>query len=555
MNVEPTVSEKIKATMSNGWGFGFKLNDAEDVRPSCVEFVKGKTPDDDLLLLAGTTRKEGKDGYTELDGFVTKLIPPAPSPIPGYTSDNVDSTETEGKNPTKRIDSTTGRDETVTAICLPPPNPNTGVITHAFVVGSIANSESESNPTGKDPSLAYILMMKLEDMSTIWKQRIPSIHPNGIGGDVLGEGCAVSPDGKVVYLAGTIDGGSVLNTGSKNNLSNPSDPSSPPVKPVGGISDVFVVAYDVIFGNINWAKQFGTVHDDKLARGGGVTVDNEGNVIVMGSTRGPLQRYRSYGSNRRLQAEERLASDIFVMSLSEENGDFINAPYSSSAGDAASGASFIATATSGISPGGIVGIVITSVFFACSIIVIVCRRGRRKKSSGPAERMWDRSKYDDDFSFDHAGSGYGDSLRIVRGGLQNDEWDDGADRISRSASWMKNPTYIKKKSEDNSNFLRSLRDEANMTMSKMFKDSDATDPRLDDGASIKSLLTQYREVRKGKLVGEESKKQASDNLSAKSKKSDFRSNPPPPPPRKDDNPRRSSLQGESSDGLAEFTIV
>jgi hypothetical protein len=555
MNVEPTSSEKIKATMASGWGFGFKLNDAKDVRPSCIEFIKGKTPDDDLLLLAGTTRKEGKNGYTELDGFVTKLIPPAPSPIPDYTSGNADSIETEGKNPTKRIDSTTGRDETVTAICLPPPNPNTGVITHAFVVGSIARTESASNLSGKDPSLAYILMMKLEDMSTIWKQRIPSIHPNGIGGDVLGEGCAVSPDGKMVYLSGTIEGGSALNTGFKNNLSIPSDPNSAPVKPVGGISDVFVVAYDVVFGNIYWAKQFGTVHDDKLARGGGITVDrNEGNVIIMGSTRGPLQRYRASESNRNMQ-EKRLASDIFMMSLSAENGDFINAPYSSQDSE---GASFIAATAPGISPGGIAGIVVTSVFFLCSIVILICRRGRRKKkSSGVAERMWDRS-YDDDFSFDQTGGGYKDSLRIVRGGLQHDDWDDGADRISKSASWMKSNPYSKKKSDENSTFLRSLRDEANMTMNKMFKESNAnaTDPRLDDGASIKSLLTHYREVRKGKLVGEDGRTQPATGIgSSESKKSDFRSNPPPPPPRKDDLSRRSSIGGESADGLAEFTIV
>ena len=491
---------------------------------------------------------------------MTKLIPPAPSPTPDYNDGNTPAIETEGKNPTKRIDSTTGRDETVTSICLPPANPNTGVITHAFIVGSIANSMSDSNPSGKDPSLAYILMMKLEDMSTIWKQRIPSIHPDGIGGDLLGEGCAVSPDGKVVYLAGTIDGGSALNTGSKTNLSIPSDVNSSPVKPIGGVSDVFVVAYDVVFGNINWAKQFGTVHDDKLARGGGVTVDNEGNVIVMGSTRGPLQRYRAADSDHDSQGEHRLASDIFAMGLSKEDGNFINAPYSASVSDAAASqnSSFIASATSGISSGGIAGIVITSVFFFCVIAVLVCRRRKRRKSSTPAERMWDRS-HDDDYSFDNAMVGYRDrrvdGLRIVRGGMRGDDWDDGADRISRSASWMKSSgsSDSKKKIEENSNFLRSLKAEANSTMSKMFKESDA-DPRLDDGASIKSLLTHYREVRKGKLVGENSHQTAMEKENGSAKKPDYRSHPPPP--RRDDtSQRRPSIGGESADGLAEFTIV
>eukprot|EP00804_Cyclotella_cryptica_P008265 CCRYP_020398-RB/>CCRYP_020398-RB protein AED:0.03 eAED:0.03 QI:794/1/1/1/0/0.5/2/130/858 len=561
MGVEPTETEKIKTTMMSGWGFGFKLNDAKDVRPSCVEFVKGKTPDDDLILLAGTTRKEGAKGYSDLDGFVTKLIPPPPSPVPDYTTgttvDSASSMQTEAKNPTKRIDSTTGRDETVTAICLPPPNPKTGVITHAFIVGSIANSESESNPSGKDPSLAYILMMKLEDMSTIWKQRIPSIHPDGIGGDVLGEGCAVSPDGKVVYLAGTIDGGSVLHTGLPNNLSDPSDPSSPPIKPAGGVSDVFVVAYDVVFGNVMWGKQLGTVYDDKLARGGGITVDNDGNAIIMGSTRGPLQRYRPNESNGTLQALQRLASDIFVMSLSRTNGKFINAPYTGSPITSGMSASTSSTASmgsaaGGLSSGAIAGISIASILFACFFGVCLCRQVRRKKDVKASERMWDRD-YSDDYSFDLPGSGYRGSflggrkgggkgsvngLRIVRGGMRGDAWDDGEDRISKSASWMKNnddisrfspsnmfksernnainhnASYASRKSDENSDFLASLRDEANITMSKMFNESDTKDPRLDDGASIKSLLSHYREVRKGKLfVSEESTNQVKDGSS------------------------------------------
>ena len=566
MSVQPTTSENIKTTMTSGWGFGFKLNDAKDVRPSCIEFIKGKTAEDDILLLAGTTRKDGTDGFIELDGFVTKLIPPTSSPtLDDTAADNTSTADIESKNPTKRIDSTSGRDETVTAICLPPPNPTTGVVTHAFIVGSIANSMSSSNPSGKDPSMAYILMMKLDDMSTIWKQRIPSIHA-GIGGDVLGEGCAVSQDGSTVYLAGTIDGGAALNVGSKNNLSNPSDPNSATVKPVGGVSDVFAVAYDVVFGNIVWAKQFGTVHEDKLARGGGIAIDDQGNVIIMGSTRGNLQRYRPVEADRNSPGEQRLATDIFIMNLSQQDGSFIYAPYSASAigNEFKKGNSLFTSVASSISAGGIVGVVITSVLIICVFVTYICRRGRRKMTSNPTERMWDRNY--DDYSFNHAqsiggrqGSRYSaDGLRIIRGGVSDDAWDDGADRISKSASWMKAHTtsYSKKKSADNSNFLRSLRDEANMTMSKMFNESDTTDPRLDDGASIKSLLTHYREVRKGKLIGgDEGKKRTADGNGSNKSEVDFRSNPPPPPPRKDDVPRKTSLGEESTDGLAEFTIV
>ena len=78
--MEPTYDGKVKRTMEKGWGFGFKLNDATDARPSSIVFIKGRTPNDDLLLLGGTARRGDAEGdVRELDGFVTKLLPPAPS--------------------------------------------------------------------------------------------------------------------------------------------------------------------------------------------------------------------------------------------------------------------------------------------------------------------------------------------------------------------------------------------------------------------------------------------------------------------------------------------
>ena len=42
----------------------------------------------------------------------------------------------KGTHPTRRIELTTGRDKTVTVLCLPPPDPCGGVVRHAYVVGS-----------------------------------------------------------------------------------------------------------------------------------------------------------------------------------------------------------------------------------------------------------------------------------------------------------------------------------------------------------------------------------------------------------------------------------
>ncbi len=549
LNVKPTPTEHVKQTIKSGWGFGFKLNDATDVRPSCVEFVKGRTPDEDLLLMGGTTRNKLADGSgaEEYDGFITKIIPPSPAPVVDMTtgatveeaaSGNSDSIHNEGTHPTKRIDSTTGRDETVTAICLPPPDAGGMGVTHAFVVGSSTNPKGGKN----GPSMAYLMKMRLDDMSTVWKEHVTSISSDGgVGGDVLGQGCVVSNDGKIVYLSGTIDGASGMRTGFAN-----SD-----VKPVGGVSDVFVVSYDVEFGNVKWEQQLGTQYEDKLARGGGIKIDNDGNPMIMGSSRGGVQRSR--------EGNSRMASDIFFMNLSRENGAHINAPFTTGNAGSVAGIALGSGSTKDI----VVGIIVAVIF----ALLIVCVRRRRKTMKKEVERMWDRSN-EDDFTYngnpyasdeDRPSSG---ALRIVREGA-DDSWDDGSDRINKDSFWkrisggseMSSPQrfsspskYARKvSSDDHVSFLAKLREEASSSSKKLSSriSSDTTDPRLDGGASIKNMLSQYREVKKESIMSGDIKK----SPLRSGKKTPIKSKPPPPPP-----PPRRNYEGEP-DGLSEFTIV
>ena len=579
MNVDPTYDEKIKQTFTEGWGFGFKLNDADDVRPSTIVYVKGRTPDSDFLLMGGTTRKN-----RELDAFVTKLVPPAPVPVVGQTSGSTvaEALQDERTHPTSRIESTTDRDETVTAICLAPPDAY-GEATHAFIVGST------STRTG--PSVAYMLKMRLSDMSTEWKQQIPSYHIGAHGGDVLGEGCAVTTYGSMVYLAGTIDGGSALNIGG----------ASKDITPVGGRTDVFVVAFDTEFGNVQWAKQFGSVHDDKLARGGGIKVDGDGNAIVLGSTRGMVQRSRG--------GSPRLPSDIFVMSLSRDDGSYLNAPFPQESApqetqpqataqdpqaqrypsaekppasnkEESGGINWLpeteetqAEAERYFSPGAAAGLAIFSVMGVTTILAVTyfaVRYLKRRKMThrhreGDIIRMWNNQGGDNferrflggrrDSAGQENASSNGQNLAPVKSHSSNpkylkDDWDDGTQLITSRNAWDSPGSpgggtgsglystkigLTRKLSDENKDFLAGLRKEANAAMSRMVggeegADAVAEDPRIDGGASIKSLLMQYRETKKGTLV-------------------EGKPIPPPPPSRL----RKSD--SDSADGLAEFTII
>jgi hypothetical protein len=458
-------------------------------------------------------------------------------------------------------------------------------VTHAFVVGSTTNPEGGRNA----PSVAYLLKMRLDDMSTVWKEHVTSISfDGGVGGDVLGQGCVVSHDGKMVYLSGTIDGSSGMRTGAAN--AN--------VKPVGGASDVFVVAYDVEFGNVKWEQQLGTEYEDKLARGGGIKVDNDGNPIIMGSSRGALQRSRD--------SNGRMASNVFFMNLSRENGAHINAPFTTGNTDSPSvaGIAFRGGSTAGV----VVGIVAAAIFALLLVVLLVRRRRRTVRKE--VSRMWDRNNGDDftydgnrdedrtssgalrivkkisdewDDGSDRINRGKGNFWKRVSGGSErkgsspqftapsssvmekvSDEWDDGSDIINRgkgsfwkrisggseakgSSRQFTAPSSSLNDSDDHVSFLAKLREEASSPSKKVSSrmSSDATDPRLDGGASIKSMLSQYREVKKEGIVSSDGNRRVGSG-----KKSPRKSKPghlPPPPPRR-------KYEGEP-DGLSEFTIV
>ena len=148
-------------------------------------------------------------------------------------------------------------------------------------------------------------------------------------------------------------------------------------------------------------------------------------------------------------------------------------------------------------------------------------------------------------------SGKGQNLAPVKSPSRNpkyleDDWDDGTRLMTSRNSWGTPGSdgggtgsglystkigLTRKLSDENNDFLAGLRKEANAAMSRMVGSEEgsgtvAEDPRIDGGASIKNLLMQYRETKKGTLV-----------------------RPPPPPP------RLMKSDSDSADGLAEFTII
>ena len=298
----------IFAGSTSGYGTAFGQRDAPNPRPT--------TPD--------------------IDGFVTKL-----HASDGNIADDIAQAfsvriQSQSADGTK----SSGEKDEVKGLCSYVNPPTVENPTHFFVVGSTTGvlETGHVHPTQADA--AFIMKLTTDSMEKVWVKQISTV---GTGG-VVGLSCAITPDGEEVYLAGTVKNGDHID--------------APFINSSAGGSDVFVAKFKTANGEMSFAKQSGSKKDDWLATGHGVSVDDDGNAILLASTRGNFYRWRS---DAETTGDKKDASDIAVMSVSRSDGswkvphDFIketakpptNAPPSDSGG------------RSGVHPVGVFFIILT----------------------------------------------------------------------------------------------------------------------------------------------------------------------------------------------------
>ena len=81
-----------------------------------------------------------------------------------------------------------------------------------------------------------------------------------------------------------------------------------------GRDDIFVAKLSTRDGNLAWMKQVGSNGDDRIANGGGVKVDANGNAVVYGDTNGSLFRTRTSDGCTEHH------SDLFTMIFDKQDG-------------------------------------------------------------------------------------------------------------------------------------------------------------------------------------------------------------------------------------------
>jgi hypothetical protein len=151
-----------------------------------------------------------------------------------------------------------------------------------YVVGATMGyddtSSSYSPPEGSIHP--YIAKMDLETMEPLWFTQLEATYDatatttSTTPTDAQAYGCAVHDT--TVYVAGVVTDGAVMVMAGGKSFGN---------------DDLFVAQLSAVSGTVHWVQQMGTSEKERMAPGGGLTVDPvTGHAIVLAQTKGDMYR-------------------------------------------------------------------------------------------------------------------------------------------------------------------------------------------------------------------------------------------------------------------------
>lgn len=181
--------------------------------------------------------------------------------------------------------------------------------TMVYVVGTtsameLQQSHSEFHAVVETDYKAFIAKINVVGLDLVWVQYLSGMEKkNGIS-RIVAQGCSESPDGKLVYMAGTAQQDSIITTDSRRVVDG-----------TFGGDDIFIAQLSTGDGGIHFARQIGTEQDDVLANQGGVVCDGNGNAILLGNTKGSLFRTKN-------ETTKAFTNDIVLFSVDRQTGAY-----------------------------------------------------------------------------------------------------------------------------------------------------------------------------------------------------------------------------------------
>lgn len=289
--------------MEKKWLTTFETDDGRGAHVTSLIFDKGEQD----VIFGGTTHGTGQtfgkvdenlSNGNDYDGYLTKV--------------DIDTGKFLGNNAkgsAVRIETNPGRDVFVNALCTSGRALYIVGSTNSNIDPTVIETDEEKREINMKLN-AFIQKRELDSMKVVWTRQVSTADISGDivvdDQDVEGLGCAIAHEEEIVYLTGVVhSGASVVD-------------SNPGV----GEKDVFVNGYDFLQGDSSERfplTQIGSSADDLPAKSGGITIDEYGNAVLYGTTKGSLVSAKEVGPTKFAQSY----SDIFLMSFLIDSAEHV----------------------------------------------------------------------------------------------------------------------------------------------------------------------------------------------------------------------------------------
>jgi len=270
------------STMTLDWRKPLETADQKSIYVSGMALIDNGNS----LVVVGSTKASSGDG--DFDGIMAKVT----------TENGSFASEGDESRTVAYFSSVGGKDDWILNICTDSDDDN-----FFYIVGATGDEMDVSvNKSDEDVTVhAIVSKITTDTLEILWSTQFAVSDSSGSTKKEAASvalGCAVIPGQGRIYVAGDVENGAILEGSTKS----------------AGGDDIFVAMLETGNGDKIWTKQVGSNGDDRIARGGGIASDANGNAVVYGDTTGDFHRTRNNPD------PSKQYSDFFLMIFNQEDG-------------------------------------------------------------------------------------------------------------------------------------------------------------------------------------------------------------------------------------------
>jgi len=269
-----------ESTMTLDWRKPLETADQRSIFVSGMAVIDGG----DALVVVGST--QGAEKGADFDGIMAKVS----------TGTGSFASEGDEARSVAYFSSVSGANDWILNVC-----PDVDDDKYFYVTGATGGQMDDSvNKSDSDVTVhAVVSKIHTDTLDIVWTTQYEVTHASGVTDKEAASvalGCAMVPNKGYLYVAGDVENGAILEGATES----------------AGGDDIFVAMIDTNTGKKIWTEQVGSIGDDRIARGGGIIADANGNAVVFGDTTGNFLRMRDTRSSQ--------TSDIFLMTFNQADG-------------------------------------------------------------------------------------------------------------------------------------------------------------------------------------------------------------------------------------------